>query len=260
MKAAVYGISGIKKHEMEMPRVFESLIREDIAAKYFEASKEWQPYSPYFKAGKRHSASGTISHKRHDWKGQYGRGISRVPRKTMSRRGSQFNWVGAEVSGTRGGRRAHGPKGMRRERKINKKEAVIAINSGFAASASENYVLKRYGSLSKIPFGLPIVIESGLDKAKTKQVSELIEKIFGNLSSRLARKKEMRAGKGKMRGRKYKSNAGILLVMGKDENIKAKNVEVRKVRELTMKDLYPLGRLTIYTEKALKELEPGGKE
>ena len=103
MKSIVFNIDGKKKGEIEMPQMFKEKIREDIVLKYFEASKIAQPYSPDAKAGKRHSASGTISHKRHDWKGHYGRGISRAPRKTMWRRGEHFYWIGAEVSGARPG-------------------------------------------------------------------------------------------------------------------------------------------------------------
>jgi ribosomal protein L4 len=126
MKASLYNIKGKKKSDLILPKVFDTKIREDIVLKFLEASKFMQPYSPAHDAGKKHSAAGTISHKRHDWKGHYGRGISRIPRKTMWRRGTQFFWIGAEISSARGGRRAHGPKGIGKERKINLKE----INSG----------------------------------------------------------------------------------------------------------------------------------
>ena len=57
----------------------------------------------------------------------------------------------------------------------------------------------------------------------------------------------------KIGGRKYKSNAGLLLVKAKDEKIKMKGIDVKSVHEISISDLYPLGRLTIYTEKALEE-------
>src|SRR3989344_4919800 len=123
MKAQVYSPSGEKKSTIELPSCFDTLLREDLAGKVFEAEKyeRMQPYAGYKEAGKRHSASGTISHMRHTWKGHYGKGIARLPRKTMHRRGTQFFWVGAEVSQTRGGRSAHPPKPGFAFRKINKK-------------------------------------------------------------------------------------------------------------------------------------------
>jgi ribosomal protein L4 len=136
MKATLYDVSGKKKGDVTLPALFDAHVREDLAAKAAEAAKQWQAMSTYAEAGKRHSAAGTISHKRHDWKGQYGKGISRVPRKNMSRRGSQFNWVGAETSGTRGGRRSHPPKGARYFRKINKKEQILALHSALAEESS----------------------------------------------------------------------------------------------------------------------------
>jgi len=69
------------------------------------------------------------------------------------------------------------------------------------------------------------------------------------------KKKSVRAGKGKRRGRRYKSTAGILLIKGKDENIKMKGMDIKSVKELSIQDLYPLGRLAIFTEKSLEELK-----
>ena len=140
MKATVYNLSGHKKGEIDLPEMFKDKVREDIVLKLYEAERflNKHPYSPFKEAGKRHSASGTISHRRHEWKGHYGKGISRVPRKTMWRRGTQFYWIGAEAASTRGGRRAHPPRLDRAQSKINKKERVMAMNSAFAATAHDN--------------------------------------------------------------------------------------------------------------------------
>ncbi len=121
MKATLFDSKGQKKSDLELPAFFNTSARDDVVAKYVEVQKfvVRQPYSSYEEAGKRHSASGTISHKRHEWKGHYGKGISRTPRKTMYRRGTQFFWIGAEVSHTRGGRMAHPPQGIYAHRKIN---------------------------------------------------------------------------------------------------------------------------------------------
>jgi len=255
MKTTLFDKSGKKKSEVELPKIFNTKIREDIVLKYFEADKFVQPYSHDPRAGRKHSASGTISHKRHDWKGHYGRGISRIPRKTMSRRGTQFVWVGAEASSTRGGRRVHGPKGIGAETKINKKEIKLAMNSAFAATADKDCIIARYGSLDKISIA-PIIIESIPEK--TKDLKLTLESAFAESKELVFKKKSVRAGKGKSRGRKYKSNAGALIVVGKDEEKRFKGIEIKSIDEVTIADLYPLGRLTVYTQKAIAEL--GGKK
>src|SRR3989338_8046026 len=147
MKATVYSVDGEKKSDINLPGVFDSRVREDIALKYYEADKGYHPHSPSPFAGRRHSASGTISHRRHEWKGHYGKGISRLPRKVMWRRGTQFMWVGAEVASTRGGRRAHPPKVNRRGMKVNQKEQRLAFASAFASTVHTPSILKRYTSL-----------------------------------------------------------------------------------------------------------------
>jgi len=251
MKTTLYDIKGVRKSEIILPKLFDNEIRQDIAQKYFEAAKSFQPYAHAEEAGKHHSASGTISHKRHDWKGHYGKGMSRVPRKTMSRRGTQFYWDAAEVSGMRGGRRSHGPRVISRVLKINKKEVELAMNSALAATASKELVVKRYSSIEKIEH-VPAVIESL--PSKTKDFFSSLKSIFGPAFSLVLQNKVVRAGKGKARGRKYKSNSGLLVVKASDEEQKFNGVDMKLASEIEISDLYPLGRLTLYTKKALDEL------
>lgn len=251
MKATLYDLKGSKKSQVEMPAVFSSAVRTDIVQKYFEVAKEKQPYGPNKEAGKHHSASGIIRHRRHTWKGAYGRGVSRIPRKIHWRRGTQFFFVGAEVSGTRGGRRAIPPVIFRRIRKINKNEMKIAMNSAFAATADKNLILKRYSSLKQIA-EVPAVIESLPNK--TKELMPVLESIFKDASELVAKNKVQRAGIGKSRGRKYKSNAGLLIVTGDSENAKFKGWDIKQLSKVKISDLYPLGRLTLYTKKALDEM------
>lgn len=254
MKTILYDVTGKKKRDIELPKIFETKIREDVVAKCFEAEKIKQLYAPYEEAGKRHSAAGTISHQRHRWGGHYGKGISRTPRKTMWRRGTQFYWIGAEVSGTRGGRRAHPPRLNRAVKIINQKEMKLAFDSAFAATGNEDFILKRYGRLNKIELKMPSVIESKLDNAKAKDLIKMLKNIYGEMFELLMKKKEVRSGKGKIRNRKYKSNAGLLLVKSKDEKIKMKGIEVKNMEDVDLADLYPLGRITVYTEKAIGEI------
>jgi large subunit ribosomal protein L4e len=252
MKSTLYSPEGKSKGQVDLPKLFSTKIREDIVAKYFEADKFVQPYATKKGAGMRQSASGTISHKRHDWKGHYGRGYSRAPRKTMWRRGTQFFWVGANAPGTRGGRKAHFPKGIGKEKKMNKKEVKLAFNSAFAATASPDYVKNRYSSMDKIET-VPIILES-LPK-KTKELTKTMKEAFSNNTSLTFKKKTVRAGKGSLRGRKYKSTAGALIITSSKEETKFKGLDVKHISEVTISDLYPLGRLTVYTKQALEEME-----
>jgi len=255
MKAKIISQSGSAK-EIEMPAFFSERIREDIIQKVFEAMKEISPYAAYYMAGKQNSASGNLSHSRRLWKTAYGKGISRVPRKIMWRRGDHFYWIGAETSGTRGGRQAHPPKIERFEtkKKINKKEMIIAMKSAIAATANPDYIKRRYSSLSDVNIKFPIVIDSELIKMKAGEFFGFLENILGSLWSISLQKKTVRAGKGKLRNRKYKRTAGLLLVIGEKETGKFSGITIRKVDELEAEEFYPLGRLTIYTENAVNDL------
>jgi len=258
MKSTLFDSAGKKKSDIELPALFSVPIREDIVAKSFESQRflARQEYGTYAEAGKRHSASGTISHRRHEWKGHYGKGIARLPRKTMWRRGTQFYWVGAEVSQTRGGRSAHPPKPGFAFRKINKKEAELAFNIALASTFNKDLVKKHYTSLSVHP--VSSVIESL--PTKTKELLSAIKNIFGDALSIAVKKKSTRAGVGKARGRRYKKTAGLLIVTGNAEKAKFSGIDVKPLNAVSVIDLYPLGRLTLYTAKAIEEIENKNKE
>lgn len=255
MKAQIHDLSGKKTGEMDLPTLFGTRVRADIALKYYEADKYYSPHSPSPIAGRQSSASGTISHRRHEWKGHYGKGISRVPRKAMWRRGEQFYWVGAEVNSTRGGRAVHTPRIFYRPVKINDREKKIAMNSAFASTIHSNYVVKRYERLSNLKLNLPLVISLPDGFVKSKQLFQFLKTILGDSFVVALQRKDVRSGKGKLRGRTYKSNAGLLLIKSNNEKIKSTGVEIKSVSEVSIGDLYPLGRLTLYTEQALKELK-----
>ncbi len=99
---------------------------------------------------------------------------------------------------------------------------------------------------------VPAVIES-LPK-KTQELVSTLKNLFGPAFAHVMQKKEVRAGKGKRRSRKYKSNAGLLIITGNKEKMKSSGLEIKTVREVSIIDLYPLGRLTLYTKQALEEL------
>ncbi len=260
-KTAILDIGGKKMKEIESPEFFMQPVRMDIISKAIEGKKRMQPYAPSLVAGKQHAASGKIVHRRHVWRSGYGRGQSRIPRKMMSRSGGQFGWIGAEVASTRGGRRAHPPKvaSMTIMGKINKKEAQNAFASALSATADKKQVALKYGRLNEKDISeLPLVIESKITNLKTKEVLSSLKKILGeNLCSVALSKKAVRSGRGKHRGRKYKANAGILFVIGKKEKMMSKIADIKNAENLGIFDLASggPGRLAIYTEQAIKDLE-----
>ena len=258
MKAQLLSIEGKKIKDIELPEEFSEKIREDIVSKILEARKTKQPYSPSPVAGKQHAAKGKVVHRRHVWRSGYGRGASRVPRKIFSRRGSQFNWEAAEVPFARGGMRAHPPKviSMINTSKINKKELKIAFASALSATANSKKITEKYSRLNEIK-NVPYVVEGKIVSLKTKQLLESLNKILGKDVFEVAlRKKSVRAGQGKKRGRKYKSSAGMLFVTGNKEKLKTNAFEIKNVKNLSVVDLAKggVGRLTVYTENAIKEL------
>ena len=109
----VIGFNGTKNvteaGSIELPKQFHEEINQDLIARAVLAvqANKRQHYGVNELAGKKYSAK--ISRRRRNFKGAYGKGISRVPRKTVMRRGSQFVWVGALASGTVGGKTAHPP-------------------------------------------------------------------------------------------------------------------------------------------------------
>lgn len=259
MKAKVIDEKGEKVREITLPEFFNSEVREDLIHKVFWAvqKRQQQPYGSYILAGKTVAASGKQSHARRKWKTLYGKGISRVPRKTLSHRGEQFYWVGAFIPGTVGGREAHPPKAIKKQTKINKKENRLAIKSAIAATTLKQIIEKKYPKL-KIKVELPIVVDSSIFNNKPKEIVKILEKIIG---IKIKKIKKIRAGKGKMRGRTYKTKAKVLLIISKEENAKKLinyGIDVIKTNQLNILALAPggtPGRLVVWTENAIKELE-----
>jgi large subunit ribosomal protein L4e len=259
MKIQVLDIEGKKKKEIES-EIFDGKIREDIVQKVVEAAKIKQPYAPYYLAGNQAAASGKLQHGRRKWKTAAGKGISRVPRKIFNRSGAQFHWEAATISGVRGGRKAHPPKvlSMINTKKINKKELKLSMLSALALTSSEDHLIKKYQTIKKgdIKLKLPIVIEEKILGLSTKEFLRSLKNILKDLSGVAIQKKSIRAGKGKMRGRKYKKSAGALLVIGNKEEKNISAIEVKKAEAINTSDLASNGaRLTIYTEDAIKDLE-----
>ena len=244
-----------------LPKQFEEEVRPDLIKRAVFALKSHkrQPYGSSPDAGKRHSVR--ISKRRRDYRGSYGLGISRTPRKITARRGTRMTWTGAFVPFTVGGRRAHPPKAEKNwKEKINKKERRKAIRSAIAATMNVELVKSKHA----VPNGFPFLVSKNFEKMdKTKSVRDALNGI--GLKDELERVKprKVRAGRGKTRGRKYKSKKGPLIVVSDDCKLKkaAKNIagiEVVDVKHINADLLAPgavPGRLTLWSESAIDVIE-----
>jgi large subunit ribosomal protein L4e len=247
-KVNLYSLDGTVKEKIDLPKIFDTPYRPDIIKKSFEVihSNQRQPYGSDPLAGTRHAVASVGK----------GRGMSRVPRLTQGQ-------AAALAPNVVSGRRAHPPKVERDwKEKMNKKENKLARNSALAATAAKEIVTKR-GHRFDEKVTLPIIIEDDFENIKkTKEVVEILEKIGINSDIlRSANGKHVRAGKGKMRGRRYRVPKSLLIVSVKEglekssENLSG--VDITKPQDLNIELLAPggiAGRLTIFTKSALTKL------
>ena len=144
MKLKIFGISKDETGEINLPSQFNEDIRPDLIKRAVLAlrSNRRSIYGASPDAGTR--ASAKLSKRRRQYRGMYGFGISRTPRKILSRRGMRMSWVGAFAPNTVGGRRAHPPKAEKiLWKKINKKERRKAIRSAISATMAVEFVKNR---------------------------------------------------------------------------------------------------------------------
>ncbi|AIF68782.1 50S ribosomal protein L4 [Palaeococcus pacificus DY20341] len=250
MKVHVYSLNGEPIEEIELPKVFQTPFRPDLIRRAVIAS--WthriQPWGTDPMAGKRTSAESIGK----------GHGMARVKRMKTAPRFAAF------VPFARGGRRAHPPKVEKIIREeINKKERRLALMSAIAATANADLVKARGHIIDGLP-QVPLVVDDELEKVfKTAQTREIFKKLgVWEDIERAKKNTKIRAGKGKMRGRRYKKGKGPLIVVAKNEGIiqGARNhpgVDVVLVDNLGVEFLAPgthPGRLTIWTKGAIERL------
>ncbi len=248
VKVNVYKTSGNTQEKIDLPQLFDTQFRPDLIKKSFNtlSSNKRRPYGASKLAGKMHATASVGK----------GRGMSRVPRLTQGNRAALAPCVV-------GGRRAHPPKAERVwKEKINKKEKNLAKNSALAATSVKEIVQKR-GHKFDEKVTLPVVVDDSFEKIKkTSDLIKALDKIglYDDLL-RAYNGKHIRAGKGKSRGRKYKTPRSILIVSTNDTLIKSScnltGVDAIKPNQLDISYLAPggdPGRLAIFTKSALKEI------
>jgi large subunit ribosomal protein L4e len=263
-----YSIEATDGKNVTLPSAFDSDYRPDLIRRAVHSSRanRRQPYGHREHVGKRAPQPG-MKHSV-EWWGK-GRGVSRIMRKSGAR-------TGAQNPHTRGGRRAHGPM-VQKEwgQKLNTKEANAARDSAIAATADSDKVAARGHRFSdnvRFPIVLGSYSEDGedydieslpLEKA-TKKFIAMMESIgLGDDLYRANNGRNIRAGKGKMRGRRRRTPRSILLVVAQRDALAraARNipgVDIAIAKDLCAEDLAPggdAGRLTVWTKSAIGALE-----
>jgi large subunit ribosomal protein L4e len=249
MKANIIDLSGNPSGQMELPSVFEEESRPDLIKRALLSAQanRLQAYGPHFYAGMNTSAQ--------SW--GPGHGVSRVPRLKNGRKA-------AGIPMAVGGRRSHPPQpNADYTEKINIKERRKAIRSAIAATASPGLVAAR-GHKFAPELALPVVAENSIESlSKTADVMKFL--MAAGLWDDVERAKagrNIRAGKGKLRGRKYKGRKSLLIVASSDQGLgkAARNlpgVDFVTVDRLNAELLAPgtrAGRLTVWTQSSLQKL------
>lgn len=238
-----------------LPAVFSTGIRPDIVNFVHTniAKNRRQGHAVNFKAGMKHSAE--------SW--GTGRAVSRIPRVGGS--GTSRNGQGAFGNMCRKGRMFAPIRIWRRwHRRSNLKQKRYAVATALAASAILPLVQARGHRVDNVP-ELPFVVSDAVEKIeRTKEAVRFLRETgaWGDVQKVIDTVK-VRAGKGKLRNRRYRSRRGPLVVYSGANVplIKAlrnvPGVEVAHVSRLNLLQLAPgghVGRFIIWTEGAFQEL------
>jgi len=246
MKAQVRTLTGEIAHEIDLPEIFNEEYRPDLIKRAVLAlqSTRFQPHGTDPYAGLRTSAESWGS----------GRGVAQVPRL---KNGSKV----ARVPQATGGRAAHPPKVAKiLVKEINRKEKRKAFRSAVAASTYQDLARER-GHLFE--GDLPLVFEDRFEEiTRTGEIIAALTAlgVYADVE-RAKNSRKVRAGRGTMRGRRYKQRKSVLIVTGNEPLRAARNlagVDAVAVNQLNTELLAPgtqAGRLTIWTESAIRRLE-----
>ena len=247
----VYNAAGEKVEDIILPKVFSLYVRKDLIKRVFlsEFTARLQPKGRDPMAGRRTSAVSLGP----------GHGVARVPRIKGTLRAALVNMA-------RGGRAAHPPRVEKRlHEEVNKREKLLGTMSALAATSIVEMVRERGHVFTAEK--LPVIVDSEVIEAvdTVKKARELLSKL--GVYEDIVRAKERtrwRAGKGKMRGRRYITPKSILFIVEDRDSPFARavrgfpGVDIAEPSFVNVLQLAPggvPGRLTVITTGALKGLE-----
>jgi large subunit ribosomal protein L4e len=251
---SVYDTDGKSVGKVQLPRFFETPVRSDLVRRAVVAlqSHMFQPQGRDPMAGKRTTAESI----------GVGHAMSRIPRVKGDRypRANQA----AFAPGTVKGRLNFPPVPTKRvAKKMNRKELKLAMLSAVAATSLKE-LIKARGHRIPDDRDYPLVVSDDVERIKKNSDAEKVLRNLGVWDDvHRASVRRNRAGKGSVRGRPLKHGVSALVVVERKQGAeKAFNnfsgVRVVDVRSLNVSDLAPgtqPGRLTIWTQSALRELD-----
>lgn len=255
-QVSVISVQGAKtSSQVPVPTVFSAPVRADIVHSVFTrvAKNKRQAYAVSAKAGHQTSAE--------SW--GTGRAVARIPRVGGS--GTHRAGQGAFGNMCRGGRMFAPTKTWRRWHvKVNQNEKRYATASAIAASGVTSLVLARGHKVDKVE-ELPLVVSNEIESlSKTKEAVALLKAVGAHKDVvRVLKSRKLRAGKGKMRGRRFVQRKGPLVVYAKNDGVvdafrNIPGVETVAVTNLSVLHLAPgshLGRFVIWSQAAFESLD-----
>lgn len=255
-QVSVYGVDGQKTASaLPLPAVFQSPIRGDLVLSVFTkvAKNKRQAYAVSENTGMQHSAE--------SW--GPGRAVARVPR--ISGSGTARAAQGAFANMCRGGRMFAPTKIWRRWYvRVNRNEKRYATASAIAATAVAPLVQARGHKIEKVP-EIPLVVADEIESVDTTKKALTILKAVGAQKEvvKAIKSKKMRAGHGKMRGRRFTQRKGPLVIYAKNNGlVKAfrniPGVDTCSVQALNLLQLAPgshMGRFVIWSQSAFGALD-----
>jgi large subunit ribosomal protein L4e len=191
-----------------------------------------------------------------------GRAVARVAR--VGGGGTSRSGQGAYANMCRGGRMFAPTKTWRKwHRKINSTQKQYAVASALAASAVPALVMARGHRVDDVP-EIPLVLDTSLESTKKTSAAKDLLAAVGALADveKAADSKKIRAGKGKMRNRRYTLRRGPLIVYKENDGVaqafrNLPGVELCCVSRLNLLQLAPgghVGRFCIWSQAAIDEL------
>jgi large subunit ribosomal protein L4e len=251
----VFSAEGAAGSSTALPGVFLAPVRPDVVHQVTVglSKNKRQPYCVNKYAGKQVAAT--------SW--GTGRAVSRIPRVRGG--GTHRSGQGAYGNMCRGGRMFAPTKTWRKwHAKINITQRRYAACSAIAASGVTPLVMARGHKIDETP-ECPLVVDTSVESTtKTAAAVALLKKLGAYVDvEKVIASRTMRAGKGKMRNRRFVQRRGPLVIYAKDEGLtrafrNIPGVELACVDSLNVLQLAPgghLGRFCVWTQAAFDKLD-----
>lgn len=149
-------------------------------------------------------------------------------------------------------------------RRINSSQKRYAVASALAASAVPSLVMARGHVIDEVP-EVPLVMDNTIESTTKTSAAKDILAAVGAMDDveKAAASKQIRAGKGKMRNRRYTLRRGPLIIYQKNDGVEQAfrnlpGLELCCVDRLNLLQLAPgghMGRFCVWSQSALEALD-----